>query len=87
MSNSLERAAAALQSGDVALARRTCETWLSRKPRDVAALHLRGRCLAAQGSMGSAVEDFQRALAIEPRHFLALADLGRSEERRVGKEC
>ena len=76
MSNSLEHAAAALQSGDVALARRTCETWLSRKPRDVAALHLRGRCLAALGSMESAVKDFQRALAIEPRHFLALADLG-----------
>jgi predicted O-linked N-acetylglucosamine transferase (SPINDLY family) len=76
MSTSLDHAAAALQKGDVALARRTCDSWLKGKPRDVTALHLRGRCMAALGSMEPAVEDFRRALAIEPNHFLALADLG-----------
>jgi protein O-GlcNAc transferase len=74
--NNLDQAASALQSGDVGFARRACESLLSKNPRDVGALHLRGRCMAVSGSMQAAVLDFQRALAIQPNHFLALADLG-----------
>ncbi|HEX4676488.1 MAG TPA: tetratricopeptide repeat protein [Steroidobacteraceae bacterium] len=75
-SDSLQRAAAALQGGDPELARRTCEALLNKNPRDVAVIHLRGRCLAAMGSMAGAVEDFRRALTIAPNHFQTLADLG-----------
>jgi protein O-GlcNAc transferase len=74
--NTLQSATAALQSGNAELARRTCDTWLSKNPRDVGVLHLRGRCMAALGSMEIAAQDFQRALKVQPNHFLALADLG-----------
>ena len=74
--NTLMRATTALQNGDVESARRACETWLDSNPRDVDAIHLHGRCMAAQGSMDTAVQDFRRALGIRPGHFLALADLG-----------
>jgi protein O-GlcNAc transferase len=74
--NGLQQAAAALQRGDVELARQTCDAWLKKNPQDVNAIHLRGRCLATLGAMDAAMQDFQRALRTQPNHFLALADLG-----------
>jgi len=72
----LERARAALNGGDAALARRTCEELLRANGCDAAARHLRGRCMAALGMLEAAVGDFSKTLEVQPNHFAALADLG-----------
>jgi predicted O-linked N-acetylglucosamine transferase (SPINDLY family) len=72
----LEQARLALQRGSAELALRTCEALLSVNSRDVAARHLRGRCAAALGMLDEAARDFSKALAAQPTHFAALADLG-----------
>jgi protein O-GlcNAc transferase len=75
-STMLPQAIAALERGDAESARRTCDTLLGINPRDAAARHLRGRCMAATGSLAGAIEDFRHALHLQPDYLMALADLG-----------
>jgi protein O-GlcNAc transferase len=72
----LEQARRALQHGNVDVALRTCGALLNANPREAAARHLRGLCLASLGSLDEAVQEFGKVLEVQPSHFAALADLG-----------
>jgi protein O-GlcNAc transferase len=72
----LEHVRTALQRKQAEHALHSCETLLTANRRNVAARHLRGRCMAALGRLDAAIEEFQEALSIQPSYFPALADLG-----------
>jgi predicted O-linked N-acetylglucosamine transferase (SPINDLY family) len=72
----LERARLALNRGNIDVALRGCAAILGANPRDAAARHLRGLCLAASGKLKEATHEFVEALAIQPSYLPARADLG-----------
>ena len=72
----LQRAQAALASGDPSEARRVSGLLLLADPSDVEARHLSGRCYAALGDWQNAAVEFARALALQPDFYRALLDLG-----------
>jgi protein O-GlcNAc transferase len=74
--NRLDRARAALASGNTLEARRVCGVLLLGDPADVEARHLSGRCHAALGEWESAAAEFARALEVRPDFYRALLDLG-----------
>lgn len=78
----LQRAGAALRSGQPKLAIGICEKLLTVRPRHIEARHLRGRCWAALGSWENAVIDFRRVLTDQGDFFPAWVDLGIAEALR-----
>jgi protein O-GlcNAc transferase len=75
----LQRARAALGSGQAQAAARTCQKLLTANPRDVDARYLHGRCLAALGRWQDAAADFRRVLSARSGFFSAMIDLGIAE--------
>jgi protein O-GlcNAc transferase len=75
----LQRARAALGSGQAQAAARTCQKLLTANPRDVDARYLHGRCLAALGRWQDAAADFRRVLSARSGFFAAMIDLGIAE--------
>lgn len=78
----LQRAGAALRSGQPKIAINICEKLLTDRPRHIEARHLRGRCWAALGRFENAVTDFRRVLTDQGDFFPAWVDLGISEALR-----
>jgi len=72
---SFEKAAAAVQAGDLTQAEAICQQLLKRNKRDVNALQLRGQIALKRGDLDQAARHFARCVAIRPRdaefHFLA----------------
>lgn len=60
------RAALFVDKGRFDLAQRDLESVLKKRPRDAAALTLRGRCREDRGETEAALADYQRALELEP---------------------
>jgi arylsulfatase A-like enzyme/Flp pilus assembly protein TadD len=75
----LLRARAALDSGELALARRSAERAFGLSRR-APALVLLGEIAAAEGDAERARADFEHALALDPEHAPARVALGRLEE-------
>ncbi|MBI3891020.1 MAG: tetratricopeptide repeat protein [Candidatus Wallbacteria bacterium] len=69
-------AVALRDSGDLAGAKATIETHLSRHPADVESLCLLGEVLQRTRNMPEAEREFQKAFKLEPRNPAVLVDLG-----------
>jgi len=80
--NELQRAIAALRSGQPKIAIGICDKLLTNRPRHVEARHLRGRCRAALGRWEEAVTDFRGVLTDHGDFFPAWVDLGIAEALR-----
>ena len=68
-------------AGEIAAARRQCETFVRRKGGDVRAFYLLGLIEDAAGNNGGAMEHYRRALYLEPDHQEALVHLAMLLER------
>ena len=71
-----QRAADALEQGDVPAARRLIEGALERAPQSVDAWTTSALIAHAADDLGRAVEDIERALSLEPRNYYALLGFG-----------
>jgi tetratricopeptide (TPR) repeat protein len=72
----MNRAAEALQSGDVGTAKRLFDSVTDIAPGYAEGWHQRGRLEAVAGNDKGAIESLERAVALNPRQFQALAELG-----------
>lgn len=72
----MQRAAAALQSGDVATAKKLIDAVTTIAPHYAEGWHQRGRLAAAAGNDEGAIISLERAVSLNPRQFEALAELG-----------
>ncbi len=72
----LRRGKDALEAGDVAAAREHFTALTDHAPDFAEGWHMRAVARARSGLLGPAMSDLERALALEPRHFVALYSLG-----------
>ena len=72
----LQRGEAALDMGDIAGAIGHLTALIDHAPGFAAGHHARAAAYAAADLTGPAMDDLARTLALEPRHFLALTQLG-----------
>ena len=73
----LQRAAQALQSGDLVAAERACRNALKAAPNHPGGLHLLGLTARRAGHLETALDLFRKAVAAAPRYPEALVNLGR----------
>lgn len=73
----LQRAAQALQSGDLRTAERACRSALKAAPNHPGGLHLLGLTARRAGHLDSALDLFRKAVSAAPRYPEALVNLGR----------
>lgn len=81
----LRRGKDALEAGDVAAAREHFTALTDHAPDFAEGWHMRAVARARSGLLGPAMSDLERALALEPRHFVALYSLG-SLLNEMGRE-
>ena len=74
----LQRAAQALQAGDLANAERSCRAALKASPHHPGALHLLGLVAKRAGYVDAAVDLFRQAVAKAPGYVEAWTNLGRA---------
>ena len=72
----MSRAAEALQSGDAATAKQLFDSVAGIAPDYAEGWHQKGRLEAVAGNDKAAIESLERAVALNPRQFQALAELG-----------
>jgi chemotaxis protein methyltransferase WspC len=77
----LDEAERLANAGEIAAARRQCETFVRRKGGDVRAFYLLGLIEDAAGNAGPALEHYRRVLYLEPDHQEALVHLAMLLER------
>lgn len=73
----LQRAAQALQSGDLVTAERSCRTALKAAPNHPGALHLLGLTARRAGHRDAALDLFRQAVKAAPRYPEAWVNMGR----------
>ena len=72
----MSRAAEALQGGDVATAKNLFDSVTDIAPDYAEGWHQKGRLDAVAGNDKAAIDSLERAIALNPRQFQALAELG-----------